>query len=214
MNRSKRIFKVIEKNVPGTVLCNNVLVVCPTEYIVRGFLLEATSEKGRVYLWKVVAPLYRPMSHLILTYGNRIPESGEEIILDENTYAKSIANIQSIISGSPIEYLRSISSPEDFLRHIRWVGEGSPIWPRVDRALTLYLAGRVRHSIDLLRSLNDEIEHMDIQRKKYFAPVIDRVLHEVDKSPSGLAALLDEWVDRNVDSLGLRASRPSLSSPA
>ena len=68
MSRSRRLFRWIQKKLPGLVLCKSMLVVPPTEHIVRGFLLEATSEKDKVYLWKVVTPLLRPMRHVILNF--------------------------------------------------------------------------------------------------------------------------------------------------
>ena len=47
MSRSKRIFGLIKKELPGVELCKDMLVVLPTEHILRGFLLEATIEKDR-----------------------------------------------------------------------------------------------------------------------------------------------------------------------
>src|SRR2546423_9814410 len=77
MSRSRRIFERIEASLPDLVRCRDMLVVPPTRHLVRGFLLEATTEKGRVYLWRVVTPLYRPISSIILDYSDRIPKSGE-----------------------------------------------------------------------------------------------------------------------------------------
>jgi hypothetical protein len=38
MNRSKRLFKLIQKKLAGLMLCKDMLVVPPTEHIVKGFL--------------------------------------------------------------------------------------------------------------------------------------------------------------------------------
>ncbi len=72
VSRSKRIFGLIKKELPDVELCKDMLVVLPTEHILRGFLIEATIEKGRIYLWRVVTPLHRPMRHVILNYSDRI----------------------------------------------------------------------------------------------------------------------------------------------
>jgi hypothetical protein len=82
MSRSTRIFRLIARDLPGVVLCKDMLVVVPTERILRGFLLETTTERDRVYLWKVVTPLYRPMRHVILDYSDRIPETGDDVYID------------------------------------------------------------------------------------------------------------------------------------
>src|SRR6266446_3414832 len=125
MSRSKTIFGVIAQDLPGVVLCKDMLVVVPTERILRGFLLETTTERDRVFLWKVVAPLYRPMTGVILTYGDRIPETGEDVYVERNARVKSAAAIRAIITNERhVEYLQTIRHPQDFLRHASWIGDG------------------------------------------------------------------------------------------
>jgi hypothetical protein len=206
MNRSKKIFALVERSLPGVALCKDMLVVLPTEHILRGFLLETTTERDRVYLWRVVTPLYRPISSVILNYSDRIPERGE-VYINRDAYEKSAEAIHAVISGRHIEYLQGIRHPQDFLRHASWIGDGSPILSRVDRALTYYLIGNVPQSIQSLRALEEEVDQLDARRQEYLRPLLKQVVHEIDVNPAGLTALLSEWENQNIERLGLQASR-------
>ena len=210
MNRSKRIFRCIERNLRGVVLCKDMLVVVPTEHILRGFLLEATTERNRVYLWRVVTPLYRPMGHVILSYSHRISNAGKELYIDGQAYEKSADAIRAIISDGHIEYLRGIQHPRDFLRHASWIGTGSPLLNRVDSALTHFLVGNVCQAVESLHALDTEVDQLEPRQQEYIGPLLKRVVREIDTCPAGLTALLGEWETQNVEALGMQRARPPL----
>jgi hypothetical protein len=45
----------------------NMVVLSPTEFIVRGFLFERTTTKNAYYLWRLIVPLFAPvMSGVVL----------------------------------------------------------------------------------------------------------------------------------------------------
>src|SRR5262249_47729207 len=137
MSRSKRLFRLIQKKLPSLVLCKDMLVVPPTEHIVRGFLLEATAEKDRVYLWKVVTPLLRPIKGIRLDYSERIFGAEPTLYVRRDAFEESAEMVREIISGH-LEDLRGIRRPADFLRHTTRVMEG-PLLARLDRALVHYV---------------------------------------------------------------------------
>src|SRR5258705_9084034 len=116
MSRSRSLFRLIQKSMPDLVLCKDMLVIPPTEHVVRGFLLEATSQRERVYLWKVTTPLLRPMRRVILNYSDRISKGEPNLYIRKDSFEESAENIRNIISDD-VEYLRSIRHPHDFLRH-------------------------------------------------------------------------------------------------
>ncbi len=212
MSRGVKIFRLIVRNLPGTILCKDMLVVAPTKRVVRGFLIETTTEKGRVYLWRVVTPLYRPMSSIILDYSTRIPERGGDVYIDQNAYEKSAEAIRGIIlSEGHLDYLKRIREPHDFLRHTAWIRSGSPLRARFDHALTHYLVGNVRQAIEALRRLGTEVDQLDEGRKVYIGPVMKQVLQALDGGPGDLKPLLDQWVSQNIEKFGLQASRPHLA---
>jgi hypothetical protein len=142
VSRSKRIFVAIKKELSGVELCKDMLVVLPTEHIVRGFLIEATIEKGRIYLWRVVTPLHRRIRHVILNYSDRIfPETREDIYVNKDSYGASVDLIRSLIIEH-MSYLQSIRCPEDFLRHVAWMEGNESVHFLLDLALTYARVGR------------------------------------------------------------------------
>lgn len=206
MSRSRRLFRLIQKKLPGLVLCKSMLVVPPTEHIVRGFLLEATSEKDRVYLWKVVTPLLRPMRHVILNFSARISGNEPELYVRRDAFEQSAETIRNIISEH-IEYLRGVRYPHDFLRHASWVVEGSPVLERFDQALIHYVIGNVQQSVKALRALDKEVDRWDAPRQQYIGPLLKQIVREIDEDPARLAAVLAKWESENIERLGLQASR-------
>jgi hypothetical protein len=206
MSRSRRLFSKIQKSMPDLVLCKDMLVIPPTEHVVRGFLLEATSERERVYLWKVATPLLRPIRRVILNYSDRISGGEPNLYIRKDAFEESAENIRDIISEE-VEYLRGIRHPHDFLRHARWVVEGSPLLERFDQALMRYLVGDAQQSVRAFRALDREADQLDDGRREYIGPLLKRIVLEIDKDPAGLAALLGEWEQQNVERLGLEPSR-------
>jgi hypothetical protein len=212
MSRSKRLFKLIQKNLPGLILCKDMLVVPPTEHIVTGFLLEATSQKDRVYLWKVVTPLLRPISSVFLDYSNRISGSEPDLYVRRDAFEESADKVRDIIAGH-INYLRGIRHPHDFLRHARWIVDGSPLRARLDQALIHYVIGNVPQSVRVLRALDAEADEWDARRREYVGPLLKQIVRTIDEHPAGLAGLLREWEQQNVERLGLQPSRMPSDRP-
>src|SRR6266545_3898738 len=156
--RSKRVLGSIKKQLTGVELCKDMLVILPTEHIVRGFLIEATSTKDRIYLWKVVTPLHRPMRDVILDYSDRIfPETGEDIYIYKDDYERSIDRLRALVANH-MAGLSRIRSPCDFLRHIDWMRGNKSTLFRFDLALTYFRIGRVRECANLLCALDSEID--------------------------------------------------------
>ena len=212
MSRSKRVFNFVQKKLPGFVLCKDMLVVPPTEHIVRGFLLEATAEKDRVYLWKVVTPLLRPIRHVILDYSERVFGSEPSLYIRRDAFEDSAEKVRDIISGH-VEYLRGVRQPADFLRHASWVVEGSPLLARLDQALIHYVIGNVPQSTRVLRRLDEEADSWDSGRREYVGPLLKEIVRSIDEDPAALAGLLRQWEEQNVERLGLQPTRMASDRP-
>jgi hypothetical protein len=197
---------LVKDALPGLVLCKDMLVVPPIEHVVRGFLIENTTEKGRIYLWRVVAPLYRPMKSVFLDYSHRIPETGEDVYVDSRDYQLSAARICSIIVEN-LENVRNIRTPQDFLRHVAWMIGNRSINFRFDLALTYYLVGDVHRCREILRSLDVEVDQLDYKILLPVDQAIKRAAREIESDSASFKRLLDEWESSNVDRLGLLPSR-------
>jgi hypothetical protein len=212
MSRSKKIFAMIQKGLPGIELCKDMLVVPPTEHILRGFLIENTTERGRVYVWRVVTPLHRPMSSIILDYSDRIPQSGGDIYIKDTS--QESANAIRAIVGEHLGYLRGVRRPEDFFRHIARMIGNSSINFRFDLALTYYRIGDIGQCRDMLRILTLDVDKLDRKLRMPVDQAIKQAADQMASEPDALGRLLDRWENENIERLGLLASRrdPSANS--
>ena len=52
MSIQRGSLRLIQGNLKRTRLCGDVLVVLPTEHLLRGFVFERTLEKEIYYLWR------------------------------------------------------------------------------------------------------------------------------------------------------------------
>jgi hypothetical protein len=207
MSRSQRILKLLARELPGVILCKDMLVVSPTERIVRGFTLEGTSEKDRVYVWRVVAPLYRKASRAILEYSKRIPLTGEDVFIRKGGYPEAAAALsRMIVDEGHLSFLQTISTPQDFLRHADWIEVNSPHWQRFDHALTRFLVGDPEAQRSL-RELDREIDALDAARQRNIRPLSKCVIDALDRGDDALHALLSQWTTENIETLALKPSR-------
>jgi hypothetical protein len=213
MSRAKKVFERVVRNRPELVLCKDVLVVAPTDQILRGFVLETTTEKNMIYLWRVIMPLYQPRKSLYLDYSNRIAD-GDKIFVDPKDYQQSARVIESLIVPH-FPALKKLSHVGDFFSHIDWmIGNGSSRF-RFDLALTYHRIGDVDRALSILKSLPHEIEQyyeaFPPATRKYMKsgpnPLEDamrQVAHKIAVDPSGFPKLLDQWVQQNVERHGLQ----------
>ena len=211
---AKKVFELIARGLPALVCCKDMLVLAPTEGILRGFLLEMTGEKDMLYLWRVVTPLHRPMRDPILNYSQRI-NNGEKVFIDRSDYRRSADAIHAIISRH-IEYLKGIRSQEDFLGHIAWMTGNSSFHFRYDLALSYFCTGRMEEAKGILRLLAMELDEPEKLRDekmfkgmKQFNDDVRLAALLAQGDPLQLADLIKRWEMQNIDTLALR---PSLSA--
>jgi hypothetical protein len=153
MTLSGRALKRLEGSFGDLRLCKYLLVVTPTEHIIRCFFFERTPYKGLFYFWRVVWPLYTQYPLVTLGYGKRLAR-GDHIDLGEVEFERSVARLAEIISQGELADLRSISSPQDFLDRF-----GDPKRYRIsplEAAFTYYLVGNISLCIDILEDFAGE----------------------------------------------------------
>jgi hypothetical protein len=155
---SGKALKRLERRFDELCLCKDMLVVRPTEHIVRCFLFERTPYKGLFYFWRVVLPLYTPIRVLRLSYGGRLAK-GEYIDLGESHFNESVQRLVEVISQGELADLRAIRRPEDFLARFGGPSSAEGITPRIsayDAALTFYLTGKTSLCVDILEDFAAE----------------------------------------------------------
>lgn len=189
----------------GVMLCEDMLVVLPTKHILRGFLFEATQVKDCVYLWRVVAPLYRPMTRVFLDYSTRIP-NGERIYIDKNAFRESADRVRAVIAEN-IACFGHMNTPRDFLRHIGWMIGNSEIRYRFDLALTQYRAGQIQTAQKIFQQLDFDVGRLTKARQLPVDASIKQAAQIIATNPEQLGRLLDQWENQNCEMLGVGATR-------
>jgi hypothetical protein len=70
---SDKLAKAMAQTQEHAQSIHDLIILSPTERIVRGYCFERSSEKDVFYLWKLVVPLYCPtMQNLTLNYSERV----------------------------------------------------------------------------------------------------------------------------------------------
>ena len=206
MSRSHRIFKLIQPQVPGTVLCGGRLIIKPTRYIARGFFLDTTSRKDHMRLVRMVMPLHRPFEHFSFNYGKSIEgDHGALFRIDKRAYAESAAAVLEKL-GPHVEPLRNIQTPRDFMGHVAWMSGNRMLPFRTDLGINHYLLGNTREALGIFRQLDIDLDEYPQVTRQNCRPVFRQVLHFLENDPHGLRAVIESWRDENIEKLGLSAS--------
>jgi hypothetical protein len=158
MSMSGKALKLIQRSFSELRLCKDMLVIPPTEHIIRGFVFERTPYKGLFYFWRVVLPLYTQWSVITLRYSKRLAKA-DYIDLGELEFERSIHRLIQVISHGELDDLRSLRQPQDFLD--RFGGASSkegyaPMISPFDAALTYYLVGSTAFCLDILDDFASE----------------------------------------------------------
>ena len=195
MSIKRKTLQLIQRRLKGTQLCKDVLVVLPTEHILRGFMFERTLSKDMYYLWRVVTPLYKPANPVFLTYSDRISKG--YLRLSREALDETAERIASIMSPGHLSYLRRVRGPKEFLKHVGWMAGNTMLNFRVDLALTHYLLGNIDECVTILERL--PLEDLPPPFRVHIVPFFS----ELRTSPAAAAARLQAWERENVERLGL-----------
>jgi hypothetical protein len=196
MGIQRKTLQLIQRRLKGTQLCKDVLVVLPTEHVLRGFAFERTLSKDMYYLWRVITPLYMPANLLFLDYSKRISKGGY-LRLTREGLDETAEHIASIMSPGHLSNLRRVRGPKEFLKHVGWMAGNTTLNFRVDLALTHYLLGDVDQCIKILERL--PLENLPDPFRVHIVPFFT----ELRTSPADAASRLQAWERENVERLGL-----------
>jgi len=196
MGIQRNTLRLVQKHLKGTRLCKDVLVVLPTEHLLRAFVFERTLEKEMHYLWRVIMPLYVPVNHLFLNYSKRISK-GDKLRLRREGLHQTAEQIAAIMSPGHLSYLRRVRGPQEFLKHVNWMTGNTTLLFNVDLALTHYVLGDVGRCIKILGGL--ALDDLPPPRRADIVPFFA----ELRTSPADAASRVQAWERENVERLGL-----------
>jgi hypothetical protein len=197
MNVQRETLRLVQSTLKGTWLCKDVLVVLPTEHLLRGFVFERTTEKEIYYLWRVIMPLYRPVNSVILNYSKRISINGGKIRITRQGLKQDSERIAALIGSGHLRYLRRVKGPKEFLDHVSWMIGNTTMTFNLDLALTYYMLGNVDQCIKIFK---------DLPRERLPPAVRANMVSfftEVTTSPVDAASRVQAWERGNVERLGL-----------
>jgi hypothetical protein len=195
MSIKRKTLQLIQRRLKGTQLCKDVLVVLPTEHILRGFAFERTLSKDMYRLWRVITPLYKPANPIFLDYSDRISKG--YLRLTREALDETAEHIASIMSPGHLSYLRRVRGPKEFLKHVGWMAGNTMLNFRVDLALTHYLLGNVDQCIEILGRL--PLKDLPPPFRVHIVPFFT----ELRTSPADAASRLQAWERENIERLGL-----------
>ena len=205
MSMSRRTLVLVQKALPELRLCKDILVLPPTKHILRGYTLDRTTYSGTFNLWRLVLPLYRFTSRLVLNYSSRIP-SGESVHLSKAKPRQSADEVTRIILND-IPKLDPIREPSDFLECVGWmIGNDNPAF-LLDLGVTYFLAGRSHEAVSVLSEVPAEVdkslsmyeresegfEHFSRMRR-----VAAQLAEDIRRDPAVAAQMIDEWERKNI----------------
>ena len=207
---SRKALRLVHKALPHLRLCNDLLVLPPTEHILRGYTFERTPYKETFYLWRVVLPLYRFNSRLTMNYSRRIPR-GAYVHLSKDAPDQSAVEVTRIISDD-LPKLEVIREPRDFLDYVAWmIGNDTPGF-MLDLAVTYFLIGRYHEALLTLGEIPAEAEkrlesygpagpgfaHYDTMRQMAI-----QLAKDIRFDPAAAARLISDWEQTNIAGLQL-----------
>jgi hypothetical protein len=205
MTISGNALNILQKSFSDLRLCKDMLVVPPTEHIIRCFLFERTPYKGLFYFWRVVLPLYTQWPVVTLSHGKRLAKGGY-IDLSEPALEKSIQDLIEIISQGELDDLRSICGPQEFFDRFGGTSVNEGFTPRIypfDAALTYYLVGNISFCLNIL----DDFASEDLQPGRVDIHLSARDLaREIRIDPSAGERKIRTLEKRNIDRFALSST--------
>lgn len=195
-----------------------MLVLPPTKRILRAYEFERTPYKETFYLWRIVLPLYRYDSRLVLNYSKRIP-NGAYVHLSRGEPEQSAAEVTRIISDD-IPKLDAIREPRDFLDCIGWmIGNNNPGF-LLDLAATYFLVGRCHEALSALSEIPAEVEKslsvyepgsVGFEHFTKMRAVAVQLAQEIRADPAAARQRINDWEQRNIAEFALTET---LAEPA
>jgi hypothetical protein len=193
---AERALKLLHKSLPALRMGHDILFVPPVEHILRCFAFETIfGMKGMAYFWRVLMPLYRPPTVLIVNYADRLL-GGERVSLLEPELEQTIDRLARVISQGELDHLKGIRSPQDFLQQIDWGGRPSSPNYRMDLALSHYMAGNGSACSEILEQV---VSAKLSPRWADSVRLAQELVEELKVNPSALDRRIKAWEESNIN---------------
>jgi hypothetical protein len=210
MRRSARVFSIIRKQLPGSVLYGDFLAVGKTDMFLRGFRLFTSGRKNHNDLRRCVMPLWRPHDQPSFDFGGRYgglirhPQTYWTITDPrDDRYSAAVVLEQIMPFVSEFEGIQTVDS---FLDYFDFMRPNGTVPVQLDFALADYLTGDMRGCETALSYVESILANHEESRLASYRPVVARIRQQFDLDPVGLGGLIQCWRNENVVRLGLKVS--------
>ena len=209
MSIPKRVLSIVARSMKGVCLCKDVLVVTPTEHIMRGFLIDRTAHKSKYNLWKVVVPLYTPTHLLFLNYSTQI-QGRSWLTIEKEQIPVAAQRVTEYILDGHFDHLKRLRGPKEFLEHISWRIGSTGNHFLFDYAVTQYMLGNQAACLASLEAMSGR-EPTQMPRPNIFTCARE-FIPKLRTSPCEVAEILEQLEKTNVTQFALEPTmiRPRL----
>jgi hypothetical protein len=175
MRSFNKFAESIASRIGGAEVVKNMVVLFPTEFIVRGFLFERTPVKNEYYLWRLIVPLFSPVLHgVALNYSKRISLDGrtQAYIRIDGADDDLLQGIANILKVEQVPNLREMESVQAFLSEFKDSGLDWRPNTKLDLAFARLLCGELDRAEEAL----SEILHISLD-----SPIVPMVKAEAKR---------------------------------
>lgn len=202
MSKVTKFAKYVCDHLTDFELIRDLIVLQPTEHIVRGFSFDRSSTKDCYYILRIIVPLFSPvMPNLSLNYSERISIDGrgDSLVKIQKTECDDREKLLEILKFEHIPFLRNLSGAEDFIRYCSGINMIRPNM-KLEFALAHCIVGNFSLGKSLLFEVIEVITPV-IAEEPFFFSVrnqAQRVLDAVEAGGSELYSLIQEFENENM----------------
>ncbi len=194
----KRIARAIRSVVPGLYEKRNLLIATPRGRVLRGVILEGSSDPHGVYLSAFVQPLYVPATSVVLSLGDRLGGGCKTWSVNEAEVAATLVRDEAVPFFGPI------SSPEA-LASWSYLDGRPDEYGQEAKAYSLIAAERYIEGIRILRVLADSLrDEEDIRWVIETRERAEQLAALAESNPPAAQQLLAQWEAETVSALRLQ----------
>lgn len=192
----------------GFELIRDLIILRPTEHVVRGFFFDRTSQKNVFYVYRLVVPLFSPtMPNLSLNYSERITLDGKNpmvIELDNNNpelETRLLVKLEEERKNS-LEPLCSVESFIAYCKHISF--------DRVNMKLELAIAYCLVGDFGVAKQMLTEIISTPLPSHIFYQEVVNCariILEAVGQGGEQVIRCVEIYENKNTEVLFPKLSR-------
>lgn len=203
INPRKKILAAVAAGEKNLELLKDVVLIKPTEHIVRGLFLERTSIPNRFYAWSLIVPLFGLLENLSLNYSTRISwDQGrkQQIIIEGDNVEEAAHALARIFAEKYIPELQTIVTAADFAKRFSRGGESDYLNIRFEMALAHCISDEFEEGRSILDSILQSA-HKPSNRASYdshIAKLAQMMISKIDGGRDEFHAAVEEIEAANV----------------